>query len=226
VNFLDLWLRTILFSVFFSLFTAYIIKLYLRRFSTKDDQRRQQILAESMGAGGPGRVGTLGRVAGPVVVEVHGAEARGVGVCLCPQLQVIYWWRVEGSNGHSLLLEGGGNVEEVARATVATIRLWGEQWTGAEKVEITVVGEVGDKGRSTLGDQVEDCQTKYGVQVVVGYGLGGDGGAGQLAGQLMSGRGTGQQDEGWYNNNLRIVGGQVYQIVDHTSKLSRHYFDL
>ena len=47
-----------------------------------------------------------------------------------------------------------------------------------------------------------------------------------LSSQLLGGGGVGQHEEGWYNRNLRIVGDVVHQLVDHTSKLSSHYFDI
>ena len=207
--------------------------------------------AESMVAGGPGRVGTLGRVSGLVEVQVlllhllllllpqvRSTSSSAVGVCCCPDLSVMYWWRAEGKNGHSLLLGGElGGAEVGARAGAAAMRVWGALWEGADRVEVTVVGVEGELARTRLGEQAEDCMNKYGVRVRLcfsegergagaGAGEAGAGGARLLADQLIEGRGTGQQAEGFYNMNLRIVNSEVYQLVDHTSKLAKHFFDL
>ena len=82
-----------------------------------------------------------------------------------------------------------------------------------------------------LEEQVEDCQNKYGVRVVIRYNDTatdvdtGDGGH-DLCVQLLGGGGVSQHEDGWYNTNLRIVRDVVHQLVDHTNKLSSHYFDL
>ena len=98
-----------------------------------------------------------------------------------------------------------------------------------------VEGVHSDLARTRLEEQADDCQNKYGVRVRLRFeeaasGEGGDGGdgggAGELAEQLIAGEGAGQQDQGFHNSNLRIVDNVVFQLVDHTSKLSKHYFDL
>ena len=92
-----------------------------------------------------------------------------------------------------------------------------------------------DLARTRLEEQAEDCQNKYGVRVRLrfeepgadGGADGGEvGGARELADQLIAGEGAGQQAQGFHNSNLRIVDNVVFQLVDHTSKLSKHYFDL
>ena len=95
-----------------------------------------------------------------------------------------------------------------------------------------------DLARTRLEEQAEDCQNKFGVRVCLRFegpghradvadGDGGEaGGARELADQLIAGEGAGQQAQGFHNSNLRIVDNVVFQLVDHTSKLSKHYFDL
>ena len=90
-----------------------------------------------------------------------------------------------------------------------------------------------DLARTRLEEQAEDCQNKYGVRVQLRFEEPGDGAAGgevggarELAEQLIAGEGAGQQAQGFHNSNLRIVDNVVFQLVDHTSKLSKHYFDL
>ena len=98
--------------------------------------------------------------------------------------------------------------------------------------KVRVEGVHSDLARTRLQEQADDCQNKYGVRVRLCFeeaasGEGGDGGgAGELAEQLIAGEGAGQQDQGFHNSNLRIVDNVVFQLVDHTSKLSKHYFDL
>ena len=93
-----------------------------------------------------------------------------------------------------------------------------------------------DLARTRLEEQAEDCQNKYGVRVRLRFEEPGDnggadgggevGGGRDLADQLIAGEGAGQQAQGFHNSNLRIVDNVVFQLVDHTSKLSKHYFDL
>ena len=108
--------------------------------------------------------------------------------------------------------------------------------------QVRVEGVNGDLAKRRLEEQAEDCQNKYGVRVRLrfeqpdhgGQGAGGGGAGGQgagggareLADQLIAGEGAGQQAQGFHNSNLRIVDNVVFQLVDHTSKLSKHYFDL
>ena len=97
-------------------------------------------------------------------------------------------------------------------------------------------GVNGDLAKRRLEEQAEDCQNKYGVRVRLRFeqpdhggqdgGGGAGGGARELADQLIAGEGAGQQAQGFHNSNLRIVDNVVFQLVDHTSKLSKHYFDL
>lgn len=98
-------------------------------------------------------------------------------------------------------------------------------------------GVNGDLAKRRLEEQSEDCQNKYGVRVRLRFeqpdhggggagGQGAGGGARELADQLIAGEGAGQQAQGFHNSNLRIVDNVVFQLVDHTSKLSKHYFDL
>ena len=99
--------------------------------------------------------------------------------------------------------------------------------------KVRVEGVESDLARTRLEEQAEDCQNKYGVRVCLrfeepGHGAdgGGVGGARELAEQLIAGEGSGQQAQGFHNSNLRIVDNVVFQLVDHSSKLSKHYFDL
>ena len=112
--------------------------------------------------------------------------------------------------------------------------------------QVRVEGVNVDLAKRRLEEQAEDCQNKYGVRVRLrfeqadhgGQGAGGGGagggdaggqgggGARELADQLIAGEGAGQQAQGFHNSNLRIVDNVVFQLVDHTSKLSKHYFDL
>ena len=83
------------------------------------------------------------------------------------------------------------------------------------------------ESRTRLSEQIEDFQNKYGVRVEIKYSnIETSDGGHALSSQLLGGGGVGQQEEGWYNRNLRIVGDVVHQLVDHTSKLSSHYFDI
>jgi len=237
----DPWLPFALSTLFTILITCYTFRYMMSRSSAPSSTptssgglgQREALLAESMMAGGPGRVGLLGRVVGPVQVEVRGNSNGAVGVCFCGQLNVIYWWRAVAVNGHSILVSDSvGSTEVSARAAAATMRLWGSLWEGADKVEVRVEGVHSDLARTRLEEQADDCQNKYGVRVRLRFeeaasGEGGDGGgAGELAEQLIAGEGAGQQDQGFHNSNLRIVDNVVFQLVDHTSKLSKHYFDL
>ena len=103
--------------------------------------------------------------------------------------------------------------------------------------QVRVEGVNGDLAKRRLEEQAEDCQDKYGVRVRLRFeqpdhggqgdaGGGAGGGARELADQLIAGEGAGQQAQGFHNSNLRIVDNVVFQLVDHTSKLSKHYFDL
>ena len=192
------------------------------------------LLAEDLRNGGPGTAGGTGRVQGKVEVQVRGNTSGAVGVCLCRTLNVMYWWRAVGKNGHSLLLTGCSEASDnnsvtetdiIARGAAAAVRLWGAMWEKAESVDICLPNIENENIRRKLEDQVEDCQNKYGVRVRLSY-EGGQGGAHDLAEQLMSGRGAGQVDEGWHNMNLRMVDNIVHQLVDHTDRLAKHYFDL
>ena len=55
-------------------------------------------------------------------------------MCVCPVLQVIYWWRLSLSNGQVLSVPGGKVTQ--ARAGAAAIRLWGDMWAGADRVTL------------------------------------------------------------------------------------------
>jgi len=237
----DPWLPIVVSTLFTILLTCYTFRYMMKSSPAASSTssgglgQREALLAESMMAGGPGRVGLLGRVVGPVQVEVRGNSNGAVGVCFCGQLNVIYWWRAVAVNGHSILVSDSvGSMEVSARAAAATMRLWGSLWEGADKVEVRVEGVHSDLARTRLEEQAEDCQNKYGVRVCLrfeepGDGDGADGevgGARELAEQLIAGEGAGQQAQGFHNSNLRIVDNVVFQLVDHTSKLSKHYFDL
>ena len=189
------------------------------------------MLADDLRSGGPGLVGGIGRVEGRVEVQVRGNTSGAVGVCLCRTLNVMYWWRAVGKNGHSLLLNGSSDLsdnntvsgnETIARGAAAAIRLWGAMWEKADRVDIFMPVIENEKARRKLLDQVEDCQNKYGVRVDVKF-EGREGGAQDLAEQLLSGRGAGQVEEGWHNMNLRMVDSTVHQLVDHTDKLAKHF---
>ena len=83
--------------------------------------------------------------------------------------------------------------------------------------------------RQRLEEQVEDCQTKYGVRVRVEHDpghVGDQDGGHDLCVQLLRGDGVSQHEDGWYNTNLRMVGDTIHQLVDHTSKLSSHFFEI
>ena len=136
----------------------------------------------------------------------------------------MYWFRLGLQNGQQVTLAGDCQ-QAGARTAVAAIRLWGEMWAGADTVTIHL--HCGDTN-SRLMEQVEDCQTKYGVRVMVKLEEeeGRQAGGRDLATQLVSGGGVGQQEEGWYNNNLRMVDNTIHQLVDHTSRLSQHFFQL
>jgi len=175
-------------------------------------------------------VGGTGRVEGKVEVQVRGDNSGAVGVCLCRQLHVMYWWRAVGKNGHALLLNGPKDVsggDRVARGAAAAIRLWGSMWEQADRVDIFMPAIENEKVRRKVEEQAEDCQNKYGVRVgLIFEETEGEAGARELADQLLAGRGAGQVDEGWHNSNLRIVDRVVHQLVDHTDRLAKHYFDL
>jgi len=240
----DPWLPFVVSTLFTVLLSCYTFRYMMGRSVASTTSassgglgQREALLAESMVAGGPGRVGLLGRVTGPVQVEVRGNSNGAVGVCFCGQLNVIYWWRAVAVNGHSILVSDSvGSAEVSARAAAATMRLWGSLWEGADEVEVRVEGVHSDLARTRLEEQAEDCQNKYGVRVRLQFeepGAGGAdddgeevGGARELAEQLIAGDGAGQQAQGFHNSNLRIVDNVVFQLVDHTSKLSKHYFDL
>ena len=85
-------------------------------------------------------------------------------------LQVIYWWRLELSNGHSAVpgLATAAADEVTARAAAAAIRVWGEAWRHAASVTIHLDSEAAASRR--LQELAEDCQTKYGVRVAVARG--------------------------------------------------------
>ena len=187
-------------------------------------------LAADLISGGPGLVGGTGRVEGKVEVQVRGDSSGAVGVCLCRQLHVMYWWRAVGKNGHALLLNGSKDVsggDRVARGAAAAIRLWGSMWEQADRVDIFMPAIENEKVRRKVEEQAEDCQNKYGVRVgLIFEETEGGAGARELADQLLAGRGAGQVDEGWHNSNLRIVDRVVHQLVDHTDRLAKHYFDL
>merc|ERR1719270_1893469 len=231
----DPWLPFAVSTLFTVLVSCYTFRYMMGRSSTVGGvqvssevlSQREALLAESMMAGGPGRVGLLGRVVGPVEVEVRGNSNGAVGVCFCGQLNVIYWWRAVAVNGHSVLVSDSvGSTEVSARATAATMRLWGGLWEGADKVEVRVEGVNGDLAKRRLEEQAEDCQNKFGVRVRLrfeqpdhggggagGGGVGGQGaggGARELADQLIAGEGAGQQAQGFHNSNLRIVNNVVF----------------
>ena len=120
----------------FAIVTVLIsIFIFKRRRQTKKEaiDRRVAGLAADLQAGGAGRAGGGGRVEGEVAVYVLASES-GVcaGVCVCPVLQVIYWWRLSLSNGEAV---AGERVTQ-ARAGAAAIRLWGEMWAGADRVTL------------------------------------------------------------------------------------------
>merc|ERR1719167_1806361 len=75
-----------------------------------------------------GGVGSLGRVAGRVQVEVRGGSSGAAAVCISRDLNVMYWWRATGVNGHNLIGDMGDMGERTARAVMATARLWGQAW--------------------------------------------------------------------------------------------------
>ena len=92
-----------------------------------------------------------------------------------------------------------------------------------------------------LEEQAEDCQNKFGVRVRVQYdgaassggvqydqeqGAGGGDGGRALCDQLLAGAGVTQAEEGWHNTNLRMVNDTVHQLVDHTTRLQSHFFEI
>ena len=76
---------------------------YLRKASSPSQTAPAglDLLADDLRSGGPGLVGGIGRVEGRVEVQVRGNTSGAVGVCLCRTLNVMYWWRAVGKNGHS-----------------------------------------------------------------------------------------------------------------------------
>ena len=190
------------------------------------ESERLSLLAADLRAGGAGLVGGRGRVEGEVRVDVMTDRSSCVGVCSSPVLQVMYWFRLGLENGQEVRLAGESG-QAGARAAVAAIRLWGEMWAGADRVTLHLTSP-DTTTNPRLREQVEDCQTKYGVRVVVKVEEEevGQAGGRDLALQLLSGGGVGQQEEGWYNNNLRMVDNTIHQLVDHTGRLSQHFFEL
>ena len=196
----------------------------------EDQTARLALLAADLRAGGAGLVGGRGRVEGEVRVDVMSDRASCVGVCASPGLQVIYWFRLGLDNGHQVRL-GGDSGQTTARTAVAAIRLWGEMWAGASSVSLHLAPLTQSRDRARISQQAEDCETKYGVRVSLHYDQegqegGSEGGGRDLALQLLAGGGVGQQEEGWYNNNLRMVDTTIHQLVDHTGRLAKHYFEL
>ena len=58
-----------------------------------------------------------------------------------PAAQVMYWWRLTCDNGHTTTLtRDRENI--MARAAVASIRLWGEMWAQADSVNIHLLAPV------------------------------------------------------------------------------------
>ena len=190
------------------------------------ESERLSLLAADLRAGGAGLVGGRGRVEGEVRVDVMTDRSGCVGVCSSPSLEVMYWFRLALDNGQEVRLAGESG-QAGARAAVAAIRLWGEMWAGADRVTLHL-SSPDTSSHPRLREQVEDCQAKYGVRLVVKVGEEevGQAGGRDLALQLLSGGGVGQQEEGWYNNNLRMVDNTIHQLVDHTGRLSRHFFEL
>ena len=84
--------------------------------------------------------------------------------------------------------------------------------------------------RMRLEEQAEDCQNKFGVRVSVECdqerGAGTTDGGRALCDQLVAGGGVGQAEEGWHNTNLRMVNDTVHQLVDHTTRLQSHFFEI
>ena len=129
--------------IFFAIVTVLLsIFIFKRRRQTKQEAavRRVAGLAADLQAGGAGRAGGGGRVEGEVAVYVLSSQSGGcVGVCVCPVLQVIYWWRLSLTNGQVLSVPGeavAGEKVTQARAGAAAIRLWGEMWAGADRVTL------------------------------------------------------------------------------------------
>ena len=188
---------------------------------------RLSLLAADLRAGGAGHVGGRGRVEGDVRVDVMTDRSSCVGVCSSPRLQVMYWFRLGLDNGQQLTLAGECD-QASARAAVAAIRLWGDMWAGASTVTIHLTRPGDTVANTRLGEQVEDCQTKHGVRLELKYEEEDAGPAGgrDLAMQLLRGGGVGQEEEGWHNTNLRMVHNTIHQLVDHTDRLSKHFFEL
>jgi len=185
------------------------------------DNRRVSRLADDLRDGGAGLVAGVGRVEGVVHVYIQTNQEACVGVCVCSSIQVMYWWRLAMENGHSLLVPGTAD-SITARAAAAAIRLWGNMWSQADRVVLFLDNISDSESRTRLSEQAEDFQNKYGVRAELKYNnINTSDGGHALSSQLL-----GQQEEGWYNRNLRIVGDVVHQLVDHTSKLSSHYFDI
>ena len=124
--------------IFFAIVTVLIsMFIFKRRRQTKQEaaDRRVAGLAADLQAGGAGRAGGVGRVEGEVAVYVLASQTGDcAGVCVCPVLQVIYWWRLSLSNGQVLSVPGGKVTQ--ARAGAAAIRTWGEMWAGADRVTL------------------------------------------------------------------------------------------
>jgi len=218
-------LSSICIIVIILLITAYIYKSKLKQKQT-EVERRVSRLADDLRDGGAGLVAGVGRVEGVVHVYIQTNEDACVGVCVCSSIQVMYWWRLAMENGHSLLVPGTAD-SITARAAAAAIRLWGNMWSQADRVVIFLENIRDSESKTRLSEQIEDFQNKFGVRVEIKYNnINTSDGGHALSSQLLGGGGVGQHEEGWYNRNLRIVGDVVHQLVDHTSKLSSHYFDI
>jgi len=221
----------ILIAVLVFIFTVIFIRKFI--FPQRGRQSaKERNFQEGLANGG---VGSLGRVAGRVQVEVRGGSSGAAAVCISRDLNVMYWWRATGVNGHNLIGDTGDIGERTARAVIATVRLWGEAWGYADEVCLFSNSVNCPKLRLLARQQLDDCQNKYGVRIrwmEEGGDQGGheqdqgERGGGRELVQLMAGLGAGQSNDGFYNINLRVMDESVFQLMDHTAKLKQHYFHI
>lgn len=208
------------------------LQIWIRQFfSTQPTEEEVDItkLRESLIHGGHG---SLGKLTGKVELEIGGQSNGSAAVCISRDLNVMHWWRATGENGTNLLgncIDGG---EVTARSIVAAIRLWGKWWESAESVTINSSSVTSSKMKTFVTEQLEDCQNKYGVRVIWREHSNyfdrdlqelRDGGQ-ELVQQLVRGEGVGQEGQGLHNINLRVMNGNIFQLVNHNNSLDKHYF--
>lgn len=212
--------------IFITLITIAFIRKYVRY---QENQQEIMKLRQSLIHGGHG---SQTKFTGSVEMEVGGQMNGSAAVCISRDLNVMHWWRATGQNGTNLLGNCVSSEEVTARSVVAALRLWGQGFEEASKVTIHSSLVTESKMKNFVLDQLGDCQDKFGVRVV--WEQHSDyfnqleqdqlRGGQELVQQLVRGDGAGQQDQGLHNINLRVMNGSVFQLVNHNSKLNKHYF--